>query len=87
MQRKISHIPLQSASKYVNKTRLNLAISYLDNSNISITELCLECGFDSQRTFNRVFKEEYKMSPREYRNSLSMGHTSTTTGREDMALL
>ncbi len=54
--------------KYVNKTRLNYAVSYLENSNISITELCMECGFDSQRTFNRVFKEEYKMTPREYRH-------------------
>ena len=59
--------------KYVNKARLNLAVSYLENSNISITELCLECGFDSQRTFNRVFKEEYKMTPREYRNRLCEG--------------
>lgn len=59
--------------KYVNKTRLNYAVSNLENSNISITELCLECGFDSQRTFNRVFKEEYKMTPREYRSRLSIG--------------
>lgn len=59
--------------KYVNKTRLNYAVSYLENSNISITELCLECGFDSQRTFNRVFKEEYKMTPREYRYHIHAG--------------
>lgn len=62
--------------KYINKTRLNYAVSYLENSNISITELCLECGFDSQRTFNRVFKEEYKMTPREYRNRFSIGRTN-----------
>lgn len=56
--------------KYINKTRLNYAASYLENSDISITEICLECGFESQRTFNRVFKEEYKMTPREYRKYL-----------------
>ena len=54
--------------KYVNMTRLNYAVSYLENSDIPITELCFECGFESQRTFNRVFKEQYKMTPREYRN-------------------
>lgn len=59
--------------KYVNKIRLNYAVSYLENSDISITELCLECGFDSQRTFNRVFKEEYKMTPREYRYHIHAG--------------
>lgn len=63
--------------KYVNKIRLNYAVSYLENSNISITELCLECGFDSQRTFNRVFREEYKMTPREYRNRLCIGRSRT----------
>lgn len=62
--------------RYVNKTRLNYAVSYLENSDVSITELCLDCGFDSQRTFNRVFKEEYKMTPREYRNRMSARQTS-----------
>ena len=55
-------------SKYVNGVRLNYAISMLENSQESITNLCLECGFESQRTFNRVFKAHYKMTPREYRN-------------------
>lgn len=72
--------------KYVNKTRLNYAIAYLENSKIPITELCLECGFDSQRTFNRVFKEEYKMSPREYRNRMSVGRTSELLGRNQLVL-
>lgn len=62
---------------YVNRTRLNHAVSYLENSNLSITELGLECGFDSQRTFNRVFKEEYKMTPREYRNRLRIERKSS----------
>lgn len=56
-----------SFCKYINKTRLNYAVSYLENTNLSITQVSLECGFDSIRTFNRVFKEEYKMSPRDYR--------------------
>ncbi len=60
--------------KYINKIRLNYAVSYLENSDISITELCLECGFDSQRTFNRVFKEEYKMTPRKYRYYVQEKH-------------
>ena len=54
--------------KYVNGIRLNYAASMLENSRESITNLCLDCGFESQRTFNRVFKAQYKMTPREYRN-------------------
>lgn len=57
-------------NKYVNGVRLNYAISALENTNESITTICLDAGFESQRTFNRVFKERYKMSPREYRIKL-----------------
>ena len=55
-------------NKYVNGIRLNYASAALENSQESITNICLDCGFESQRTFNRVFKERYKMTPREYRN-------------------
>ena len=54
-------------NKYVNGIRLNYAAAILENSNESITNLCLECGFESQRTFNRVFKERYRVTPRDYR--------------------
>lgn len=57
-------------NKYVNGVRLNYVISALENTNESITTICLNAGFESQRTFNRVFKERYKMSPREYRIKL-----------------
>lgn len=57
-------------NKYVNGVRLNYATSVLENTNESITTICLDAGFASQRTFNRVFKERYKMTPREYRMKL-----------------
>ena len=34
-----------------------------------ITNICLDSGFESQRTFNRVFKERYKISPSDYRST------------------
>ena len=40
----------------------------LEYSETPITEICLDAGFQSQRTFNRVFQDVYKMTPREYRN-------------------
>ncbi len=43
-------------------------VSLLENSGKTITDIWLDCGFESQRTFNRVFKERYKMTPREYRS-------------------
>lgn len=42
--------------------------SLLEYTEQPITDVCLDAGFQSQRTFNRVFQEAYKMTPREYRN-------------------
>ena len=41
----------------------------LENTSDSITNICLDSGFESQRTFNRVFKERYKISPSDYRST------------------
>ena len=53
---------------YVNGVRLNYATSMLENTNEAITGVCYKCGFESQRTFNRVFRARYGVTPREYRN-------------------
>ena len=52
---------------YVNSIRLSYATTLVRTTNNSITQICSDSGFDSQRTFNRVFKELFQMSPREYR--------------------
>ena len=50
------------------RDRLNYACHRLENTSDSITNICLDSGFESQRTFNRVFKERYKISPSDYRS-------------------
>ena len=55
-------------TSYVNGIRLNYAISMLNGTNKSITKICFDSGFESQRTFNRAFKGRYRVTPREYRN-------------------
>ena len=73
LSRIFSRVFHRNFNQYINDARLNYAVAYLENSNLSITEICMNSGFDSQRTFNRVFKEKYKMSPREYRVRLIDG--------------
>lgn len=63
-------------NQYVNGVRLDYAIARIENTNDSITAISLEAGFESQRTFNRVFKERCKMTPREYRNQIRAIKTS-----------
>lgn len=55
-------------NQYLNEQRLNHAVSMLEYTDWSITDICLESGFQSQRTFNRAFQEKYKKTPREYKN-------------------
>lgn len=40
--------------------------------------ICLDSGFESQRTFNRVFKERYKISPSDYRSTCLKDMTVTS---------
>lgn len=67
LSRVFSHTFHTNFNRYLNDLRLNLAVNLLENSEESITELAMESGFASMRTFNRVFGERYRMPPREYR--------------------
>lgn len=56
-------------NQYLNEQRLNHVISLLEYTDMAITDIYLEAGFQSQRTFNRAFQEKYKMSPKEYKSN------------------
>ena len=58
----------------LNDARLGYAKQQLENTNDPIITICLDSGFDSQRTFNRVFKEKYKVSPSKYRKNYYCDH-------------
>ena len=59
----------ENFNQYVNEQRLNYVGSLLECTSLSVTQICYDAGFQSQRTFNRAFMEKYRMSPREYRNN------------------
>ena len=44
----------------------------------SITDICLDAGFESQRTFNRVSRERYKVMSREYQTLYREQYLSQT---------
>lgn len=58
-----------SFNDYLNSLRLNSAQNMLRNTDKDILAISLECGFESQRTFNRAFKRLYLTTPSEYRES------------------
>ena len=64
--------------KYVNNCRITSARYMLaSNARASVTDVCLQCGFSSISTFNRLFKENVGHSPTEFRRlqrSYEWGH-------------
>lgn len=61
----------QSFNQYLNEVRLEHVAALLLETSRPVTEIFLDCGFQSQATFNRVFHAKYHMTPKEYRKSLS----------------
>ena len=59
--------------KYLSKTRIDQVEKLLVCSDMSVTQICIECGFSSISTFFRIFKEYNKMSPKEYRDNFKFG--------------
>lgn len=50
-----------------NTFRIDFAKHLLLNSNMSILNIGLECGFNCQKSFERTFKKALKLTPKEYR--------------------
>jgi len=51
----------------VNDARMDYAAIQLSMTNRPILEICYDCGFTSLSHFYQLFKDRFKMSPREYR--------------------
>lgn len=59
-----------SFREYVNALRLDCARDLLAATELSMLEVSMESGFDSLRTFNRVFQERFRQTPSQYRKKL-----------------
>ena len=56
-----------SLSDYVNRLRIHRAQSMLHGTDQDVLSICLACGYENPRTFNREFKRICGCTPREYR--------------------
>ena len=54
-------------SQFVTQYRLNTACELLKHSQKQISEICFIVGFNDVPHFNRVFKKQKGISPKEYR--------------------
>lgn len=53
---------------YINKLRVNKSLPSLLKTNKSILDIAIENGFNDHKSYNRIFKKEFKMTASEYRN-------------------
>lgn len=60
-----------TVTDYINNLRLNCAANLLLNSNYPITEIYLECGFNSASYFISCFKDKYGVTPSQHRKNKS----------------
>lgn len=56
--------------QYLTEKRLQRARQLLLNSDLSITQICLDVGFQSLGSFSSLFQKYYGKSPRFYRTAL-----------------
>ena len=52
--------------EFVEEQRIRKAANLLISTDLTLSEIALECGFSSQSYFSYVFKRKMKMTPREY---------------------
>lgn len=57
-----------SFARYIKRRKVALAAKKLLYEKDDILDIALAAGFQSQEAFSRVFKEEYRFSPAQFRN-------------------
>jgi AraC family transcriptional regulator len=55
---------------FVNRERLQRSITMLTETNITVLQVSIQCGFESVSTFNALFRKQYNMTPREIRSRI-----------------
>ncbi len=67
LHRKLDALIGCSPNKFIRMIRLNKATTLLKNPSLSIASIALECGYNDPGYFARVFKQEYNITPQEWR--------------------
>lgn len=57
----------QTPIDFLNTYRLEISKSLLINSNLNITEIALNSGFNHLSYFSKLFYQKYNFTPKEYR--------------------
>ena len=67
--RKLKALSNMTPSELIKSIRLQQAVSLLENSEFTVSEIFYKTGFSNQSYFYREFKKKYNCSPAEYRSN------------------
>lgn len=59
----------RSVSDYINELRVALVCRKLIDTNDSVLDICNQAGFNNVSSFNRLFRSQLGMTPRQYRKT------------------
>ena len=58
-----------SPIEYLKKYRVKVAANLLTTTDLPVTEICIQCGFNSPSYFSKSFQKVFNVTPREYRKN------------------
>lgn len=58
-----------SPIEYLKKYRVKVAANLLTTTDLPVTEICIQCGFNSPSYFSKSFQRVFNVTPREYRKN------------------
>ena len=68
--KKIKELTGLGIMEYVTRKRLSIAVYLLTKTQLQISEIAHKIGYPDNQYFSKVFKQNFGMSPREYRNKM-----------------
>lgn len=70
-------------NRYLNRLRITHACELLGNSDLPVTDICHEVGFNNVANFNRHFREMKSVTPREYRKQAKLRYSGSVDSRNN----
>ena len=67
LNRKVKMLTNVDTATYIREFRILFAKQMLKNTDSSITDIYIQCGFESPSYFSKIFKQSVGMTPTEYR--------------------
>ncbi len=70
--RKFKEVFSSSPASYIKNKKLEKAKKMLNSTQLNITEICFDVGFNDLANFSKAFTRQYNISPSNYRNKSEM---------------